>query len=90
MEHLHYVRLQLRFAFVCQCDVFFITSQLRYLFVQCSYVFIDIRITLNFGTFDLRMKVMLQLGFTFLCHCDVFFVTSQLRYFFVQCSYVFC
>ena len=32
------ITLQLRFAFVCHCDVFFITSQLCYLFVRCSYV----------------------------------------------------
>ena len=30
---------KLRFVFVRHCDVFFITSQLRYLFVRCSYVF---------------------------------------------------
>ena len=33
------ITLQLRFVFACHCDVFFITSQLRYLFVRCSYVF---------------------------------------------------
>ena len=33
------VRLHLRLDFVHNCDVFFITSQLRYLFVRCSYVF---------------------------------------------------
>ena len=30
---------KLRFVFVRDCDVFFISSQLRYLFVWCSYVF---------------------------------------------------
>ena len=30
---------KLRFVFVRHCDVFFISSQLRYLFVWCSYVF---------------------------------------------------
>ena len=33
------ITLQLRFAFVRHCDVFFIISQLLYLFVRCSYVF---------------------------------------------------
>ena len=33
------ITLQLRFVFARHCDVFFITSQLRYLFVRCSYVF---------------------------------------------------
>ena len=32
------IKLQLRFVFARHCDVFFITSQLRYLFVCCSYV----------------------------------------------------
>ena len=31
--------LQLRFVLVRHCDMFFITSQLRYLFVQYSYAF---------------------------------------------------
>ena len=31
--------LQLCFVFVCHCDIFFIMSQLRYLFVWCSYFF---------------------------------------------------
>ena len=33
------ITLQLRFAFVRHCDIFFIMSQSRYLFVRCSYVF---------------------------------------------------
>ena len=33
------ITLQLRFVFARHCDVFFITSQLRYLFDRCSYVF---------------------------------------------------
>ena len=33
------ITLQLRFAFVRHCNVLFITSQLRYLLVRCSYVF---------------------------------------------------
>ena len=33
------ITLQLRFAFTSHCDAFFITSQLRYLFFRCSYVF---------------------------------------------------
>ena len=33
------ITLQLRFVFAHHCNVFFITSQLRYLFVRCSYVF---------------------------------------------------
>ena len=79
-----------RFVFVRQCDVFFISSQLRYLFVPCSSTFSDdVRITLYFGTFELRMEIMLQLRFVFVRHCNVFLITSQLRYLFVRCSYVF-
>ena len=33
------ITLQLRFVFVLHFNVFFITLQLRYLFVQCSYIF---------------------------------------------------
>ena len=33
------ITLELRFVFVRHCDVFFITSQLRDLFVRFSYVF---------------------------------------------------
>ena len=33
------INLKLRFGFVRHCDVFFVTLQLRYLFVRCSYVF---------------------------------------------------
>ena len=83
------ITLQSRFIFVRHCEVFFITSQLCYLFVRCSYVFYDVRITLYFGTFELRMEVTLKLRFVFVRHCEVFFITSQLCYFFVQCSYAF-
>ena len=53
------ITLQLRFVFACHCDVFFIISQLRYLFVRCSYVFDDVRITLHSSTFDLRTEITL-------------------------------
>ena len=33
------IMLHLRFVFAHRCDVFFITSQLRYLFVPCSFIF---------------------------------------------------
>ena len=33
------ITLKLRFVIVRHCDVFSITSQLRYLFVRCTYVF---------------------------------------------------
>ena len=84
------ITLQLRFVFVGHCDVFFITSKLRQnFFVQCSYVFYDVRITLYFGTFQLRMEITLQLRLVFVRHCDVSFITSQLRYLFVRCGNVF-
>ena len=51
--------LQLRFAFVRHCNVFFITSQLRCLFVLCNYVFDDVRITLYLCTFELRTEITL-------------------------------
>ena len=51
--------------------------------------FENVRITLYFGTFELRIDITLQLRFVFARHCDVFFITSQLRYLFVRCSYSF-
>ena len=47
------------FRFVRHCEIFYIASQLRYLFVRCSYVFDFIRITLYFGTFELRTEIKL-------------------------------
>ena len=49
-------KLQLHLFFVRHCEVFFITLQLRCLFVRCSYVFYDVRITLYFGMFELRIE----------------------------------
>ena len=80
------ITLQVRFVFVPHCNVFFITSKLRYLFAQCSYVFYDVRITLHFGTFQLRMEITLQIRSVFVRHCDLFFLTSQLGYLFVRCG----
>ena len=52
-------------------------------------IFYEVRITLYFGTLELRMEVTLQLRFVFVRHYDIFFITSPLRYQFVRCSYVF-
>ena len=91
------ITLQLHYVFARHCDVisffcnfsFFITSQLRYYLFDVVTFFDNVRITLYFGTFELRMEITLQLRFVFARHCDVFFITSQLRYFFVCCSYFF-
>ena len=57
------ITLQLLLVFFLSFQSSFITSQLRYLFVRCSYVFYDDRVTLDFGTFELCMEVPLQLHF---------------------------
>ena len=81
--------LQLRFAFACHCDVFLLRhNYVIYLFDVVTF-FDNVRITLYFGTFELRMEITLQLHFVFARHCGVFFITSQLGYQFVRCSYVF-
>ena len=67
----------------------FVTLQLRFYFFDVVAFFDNIRITLYFGTFELRMEITLQLRFFFAHHCDLFFITSQLCYLFVCCSYVF-
>ena len=73
----------LRFVFVHDCDIFFISSQLPYLFVWCSYDFDDARITLYFGTFELRMEMTWKLRFAFVRHWGVFLVPyNYVIYFF--------
>ena len=53
------ITLQLCFVFAGHCEVFFIMSQLRHLFVPSIYVFYNVTITLYFGTFELRIEVTL-------------------------------
>ena len=70
---------------------------LAYFLLRHNYVFYlldvitffdEVRITLYFDMFELRMEIKLQLRFVFARHCQVFFITSELRYLFVRCSYV--
>ena len=86
---LHYVWnniWKLRFIFVLDCDIFFISSQyVIYLFDVVTFSD-DVRIMLHFGTFELHMTMTWKLCFIFVHHCDTFFRTLQLRYLFVQCS----
>ena len=77
------------FLFVRHCGVFFISSQLVIYLFDVVTIFVDVRISLYFGTFKLRMEMTWKLRFMFFRHCDVFFITSQWRYLFVRCSYVF-
>ena len=83
------VTLQFRFIFVRHCDVFFITSELRFSLFDVVTFFNDVRISFYFGTFELRKEITLQLRSVLVRHYDVFFITSQLRCLFVRCSYVF-
>ena len=91
------ITLQLRYVFAYHCDVILLRhndvvllrhNYLIYLFDVVTF-FDNVRITLHFGTFELRMEITLQLRLVFARHCDIFFTTSQLRYLFVRCSYVF-
>ena len=90
------ITLQLRYVFARHCDVILLRHNdvvsLRlnyaiYLFDVDTF-FGNVRITLYFVAFELRVEIKLQLRFVFARHCDVFFITSQLRYLFVCCSYV--
>ena len=91
------ITLQLRYVFPRHCDVILLRHNdivlLRHNYVICLFdlvtFFDNVRITLYFATFELRMEITLQLRFVFAGHCDVFFITSQSRYLFVRCSYVF-
>ena len=59
-----------------------------YLFVVVTS-FDDVRITLYFGSFELRTEITLQLRFVFAGHCDVFFITSKhVIYLFVVVTFV--
>ena len=89
--------LQLRYVSARHCDIILLRhsdvvllrqNYVIYLFDVITF-FDNVRITLYFGTFELRMEITLQLRFVFARHCDVFFIASQLRYLFVRCSYVF-
>ena len=91
------ITLQLRYVFAHHCDVIFLRhidvvllrhNSVIYLFDVVTF-FYNVRITLYFGTFELRIEITLQLRFVFARHCDVFFITSQLRYLFDRCSDVF-
>ena len=75
---------KLRFVFVRHCNVFFVTSQPRYYFLDVVMLFDDARITLYFATFELRMEMTWQLRFASVRHCDVFFIMLQLSYLFVD------
>ena len=66
---------KLHFVFICHCDVFLILSQLRYLFLPCSYVvtfFDDVKNSFYFCTFELRMEITLQLRFLFVRPSNIF------------------
>ena len=77
------ITLQLHFVFVRHCDYFLLRHNcVIYLFDVLTFLY-DVRITLYFGMFELRMEIMLQLRFGFVHHCNVFFITSQLRYLFI-------
>ena len=67
-----------------------ITSQLRYLFLRCSYVFLNgVRIALYFGASKLRMNITL-VTCRFCSSLLRIFITSQLRHLFVPGSKGFC
>ena len=84
-------------SFSCHCDVILLRhndvvllrhNYVIHLFTVVTF-FDNVRITLYFGSFELRMEITLQLRFVFAGHCDVFFITSQSRYLSVRCSYIF-
>ena len=77
---------KLRFDFVCHYNVFFIMSQLHYLFVRCSYVCLTTLDYIIFWYVRISTEITLQLHFVFVRHCNLFFITSQLRNLFVRWS----
>ena len=91
------ITLQIHYVFARHCDVILlhhsgvVLLHHNYVFHLFDVVtfFNNVRITLYFGTFEMRMEITLQLRFISARHCDVFFITSQLRYLCVRCCYVF-
>ena len=86
------ITLQLLYVFARHCDVVLLRhndvvllchNYVIYLFDVVTF-FDDVRITLYFGTFELRMEITLDLRFVFSRHCDAFLITSQSRYSFVS------
>ena len=68
------ITLQLRYVFARHCDVIYDVVLLRhnyviYLFDVVTF-FDNVRTTLYFGTFELRIEITLQLSFIFARHCD--------------------
>ena len=67
--------MQLGSAFVHHFDIFLLRhNYVIYLFDVVTF-FDNVRITLYFGTFELRMEITLQLRFVFARHCDVFLLS---------------
>ena len=88
VERLHNVSM-LCFAFVFIVRCFLLRqNHVIYLFDVLT-LFDNVRTTLYFVIFELRMEIMSQLRFAIARHCDVFFITSKLRYLFLRFSYVF-
>ena len=96
--------LQLGSAFVHHFDIFLLRhNYVIYLFDRITF-FDDVRITLYFDMFELRIKITLQSCFAFARHCDLFLlrynyviylfdvvtflVTLELRYILIRLNYV--
>ena len=63
--------MQLGSAFVHHFDIFLLRhNYVIYLFDVVTF-FDNVRITLYFGTFELRLEITLQLRYVFPRHCDV-------------------
>ena len=75
--------MQLGSAFVHPFDIFLLRNNyVIYLFDGITF-FDDVRITLYFDMFGLRMEITLKLCFVFARHCDVFL----LRFNYVICLF---
>ena len=78
------ITLQLRYVSARHCEVVLLRhngvvslrhNYVIYLFDVVTF-FNNVRITLYFGTFELRTETTLKLCFVFARHCDVVFITS--------------
>ena len=91
------ITLQLRDVFAGHCDVILfrhndvVSLRHNYIiyFFDVVTFFDNVRTTLYFGTFELRMEKILTLRFVFARHCDISVITSQLLIYLFICLFIF-
>ena len=74
--------MQLGSAFVHNFDILLLRHNYVIYLLDVVTFFDNVRTTLYFGTFELRMEITSQLRIVFARHCDVFFITYFFGFFY--------